>query len=129
MAIILDEYGGTSGIVTLEDMLEEIVGDLADEYDEHDEGIKVMKENEYVVLGSTKIEDVNQSLGTNFESEDFDSIGGFVIETFGKFPDKKDSVKIGNVKFIVEEIEKNRIEKLLVFTNIKEDDNIENIES
>ena len=114
MAIILDEYGGTSGIVTLEDMLEEIVGDLADEYDQHEQEITVLKEDEYIVEGSTKIEDVNNVLGTNFESKDFESIGGFVIEIFGKFPEKSDSIRINNVKFIVEKIEKNRIEKLRI---------------
>ncbi|WP_250278644.1 HlyC/CorC family transporter [[Clostridium] colinum] len=122
MAIILDEYGGTSGIVTLEDMLEEIVGDLADEYDEHDEEIKIIKEDEYIVEGATKIEDVNDMLGTDFKSEDFDSIGGFVIETLGKFPDKGDTIKSGNVKFIIEEIEKNRIEKLRILTDVKDMD-------
>ncbi len=120
MAIILDEYGGTSGIVTLEDMLEEIVGDLADEYDDHDEEIKVIKEDEYVVEGATKIEDVNNMLGTNFESEDFDSIGGFVIETLGRFPDKGDTIKSGSVKFIIEEIKKNRIEKLRILTDVSD---------
>ncbi len=122
MAIILDEYGGTSGIVTLEDMLEEIVGDLADEYDEHDEEIKLVKDNEYIIEGATKIEDVNEILGTNFKSEDFDSIGGFIIETFGRFPDKGDSIKIDNVKFIIEEIEKNRIEKLRCLINTTENE-------
>ena len=117
MAIILDEYGGTSGIVTLEDMLEEIVGDLADEYDQHEQEITVIKEDEYIVEGTTKIEDVNNILGTNFKSENFDSIGGFFIETFGKFPDKDDSIKSNNVKFIVEKIEKNRIEKLRILTD------------
>ena len=123
MAIILDEYGGTSGIVTLEDMLEEIVGDLADEYDEHAEEIKLIKDNEYIIEGATKIEDVNEMLGTKFESEDFDSIGGFIIESFGKFPDKGNTIIIGSVKFIVEKIEKNRIETLRVLTNIVEDNN------
>lgn len=120
MAIIADEYGGTSGIVTLEDMLEEIVGDLADEYDEHLEEIKVIKEDEYIVKGIAKIEDVNDMLGTNFQSEDFDSIGGFVIETMGKFPEKGEMIKTGNVKFIIEEIDKNRIEKVRILTDIIE---------
>lgn len=120
MAIIADEYGGTSGIVTLEDMLEEIVGDLADEYDEHPEEIKLIKENEYLIDGIAKIEDVNEALGTDFESEDFDSIGGFVIETIGKFPEKGEMVEKDNVKFIIEEIDKNRIEKIRILTNIKE---------
>ncbi len=92
MAIIADEYGGTSGIVTLEDMLEEIVGDLADEFDDYLEEIKFVKEDEYIIEGITKIEDVNEMLGTKFESEDFDSIGGFVIETMGKFPEKGEMI-------------------------------------
>lgn len=120
MAIISDEYGGTSGIVTLEDMLEEIVGDLADEYDEHPEEIKIIKEDEYIVEGVTKIEDVNDMLGTNFESEDFDSIGGFIIETMGKFPEKGEMIKTGNVKFIIEEIDKNRVERIRILTDIVE---------
>lgn len=119
MAIVLDEYGSTSGIITLEDMLEEIVGDLADEYDEHDEEIKHIKENEYIILGVTKIEDVNDTLSTNFKSEDFDSIGGFIVENFGKFPDENEHITIDNVKFIIEEIQKNRIVKLKVFTNVE----------
>ena len=118
MAIIADEYGGTSGIVTLEDMLEEIVGEIADEYDEHSKEIITVKEDEYIVDGATKINDVNDMLGTNFESEDFDSIGGFVIETIGKIPNKGDKVKTENVQFIVEKIEKNRIEKLRILTDI-----------
>ena len=122
MAVILDEYGGTSGIVTLEDMLEEIVGDLADEYDEHDEDIKIIKDNEYIIEGATKIEDVNEMLGTKFESEDFESIGGVIIETLGKFPDKGDTIKIGSVKFLVEEIEKNRVVTLRVLTGITENE-------
>ena len=120
MAIIADEYGGTSGIVTLEDMLEEIVGDLADEFDEYLEEIKFIKEDEYIIEGVTKIDDVNEMLGTKFESEDFDSIGGFVIETMGKFPEKGEIIKTDNVKFIVEEIDKNRIAKLRVLTHIME---------
>lgn len=119
MAIVLDEYGSTSGIITLEDMLEEIVGDLADEYDEHNEEIKHIKENEYIILGVTKIDDVNETLNTNFKSEDFDSIGGFIVENFGKFPDENEHITIDNVKFIIEEIQKNRIVKLKVFTNIE----------
>ena len=97
---------------------EHIGGNCYDEYDEHDEEIKLIKDDEYIIEGATKIEDVNEMLGTKFESEDFDSIGGFIIETFGKFPDKDDTIKIGSVKFIVEEIEKNRIEKLRALTGI-----------
>lgn len=117
ISIILDEYGGTSGIVTLEDLLEEIVGDISDEYDDDDsEEIKVIKEDEFIVGGSTKISDVNDMIGTNFESEDFDSIGGYVIGVIGRFPEQGETIETDNVKFIIERIGKNRIEKLRIFT-------------
>lgn len=116
MAIVLDEYGGTSGIITLEDLLEEIVGDIADEYDDLDLEIEVIKEDEYIVDGSTKIEDVNEMIGTKFESEDFDSIGGYVIGIMGRFPLAGECVEADNVKITVEEIDKNRIEKLRILT-------------
>lgn len=120
MAIILDEYGGTAGMVTIEDILEEIVGDISDEYDETLEEIKVIAENEYVVEGSTKIEDVNEMLGTSFKSDDFDSIGGFVIGVIGQFPEKEEIVEKDGIKFIIEEIDKNRIEKIRILTKHRE---------
>lgn len=114
-AIILDEYGGTSGIVTLEDLFEEIVGDISDEFDDEDKEIEIIKENEYIVDGSAKISDVNEMIGTNFESDDFDSIGGYVIGVIGRFPKKGETIETNDIKFIVEEIDKNRIEKLRIF--------------
>ena len=114
MAVILDEYGGTSGLVTLEDLLEEIVGDIADEYDDTKEEIKVIKEDEYVVDGSTKISDVNEMIGTSFESDDFDSIGGYVVGVIGRFPEKGETIEENNIKFVIEEIDKNRIEKMRI---------------
>jgi len=114
MAIILDEYGGTSGIVTLEDLLEEIVGEISDEYDDEAEEIKVVKDNEYIVEGSAKISDVNEMIGTNFESEDFDSIGGYVVGVIGRFPEKGETIEENNIKFIIEETDRNRIEKMRI---------------
>lgn len=114
MAIILDEYGGTSGIVTLEDLLEEIVGDISDEFDDETEEIKVIKEDEFVVEGSAKISDVNEMLGTSFESEDFDSIGGYVVGVIGRFPEKGETIEENNIKFIIEETDRNRIEKMRI---------------
>ncbi len=75
MAIVVDEYGGTSGLLTIEDLVEVIVGDIEDEYDEEEDEIQVIKEDEYIVDGSTKIGDVNELIGVNLESEEFDSIG------------------------------------------------------
>lgn len=116
MAIVLDEYGGTAGIVTMEDLVEEIVGDIEDEYDDKDEEIQVIKEDEYIVDGSTRIDFLNEMIGTNIESEDFDSIGGFVIGILGRLPEPGENVEYDHIKFIVEDIDKNRIEKLRVLT-------------
>lgn len=121
MVIVADEYGGTAGIVTLEDILEEIVGELADEYDEHPTDIVYIKENEYIVEGTTRIDDINEILGTKFESEDCESIGGFVIETIGNLPIKGDTVESGSTKFTIEEIEKNRITKIRIVINVIEE--------
>ncbi len=116
VAIVVDEYGGTSGLVTLEDLVEEIVGEIADEYDEVEEDIEVVKEDEYIIDGSTHIDDVNEMIGTNIESEDFDTIGGFVIGVLGTFPEAGETIEYDGIKFVVEEIDKNRIEKLRIHT-------------
>ncbi len=116
MVIVLDEYGGTEGIVTIEDLIEEIVGDIEDEYDKEIHEIEVIKEDEYLVYGSVKIEDVNELIGTNIESEDFDSIGGFIIGVLGKFPESGEIIEYDDIKFIVENIKKNKIEKIRIMT-------------
>jgi putative hemolysin len=116
VTIVLDEYGGTSGLVTMEDLVEEIVGEIEDEYDDYEIGIEVIKEDEYIIDGSIKIDLVNEMIGTSIESEDFDSIGGFVIGELGRFPDKGQTLEYENIKFIIEEIDKNRIKKLKVLT-------------
>lgn len=115
-AIILDEYGGTAGMITTEDLVEEIVGEITDEYDEGNEEIVVIKEDEYIVDGSMKIDLLNDLIGTNIESEDFDSIGGFVIGIVGRFPDEEEVIEYENLKFIIEKSEKNRIEKMRILT-------------
>lgn len=116
MAIVLDEYGGTEGIVTIEDLIEEIVGDIEDEYDKQIEEIEVIKEDEYLVYGSIRIEEVNEMIGTSIESEDFDSIGGFVMGVLGRLPEAGEAIEYENVKFIAEIVNKNRIEKLRILT-------------
>ena len=79
MAIVVDEYGGTAGLITIEDLVEVIVGDIEDEYDEEEDEIQVISPNEFLVDGSTKISDVNEILNIELESEEFDSIGGYII--------------------------------------------------
>ncbi|SCZ80560.1 putative hemolysin [Acidaminobacter hydrogenoformans DSM 2784] len=116
IAIVLDEYGGTAGMVTMEDLVEEIVGDIQDEYDEHEVSIEVIREDEYIVDGATKIDVVNEMIGLRIETEDFDSIGGFIIGEFGRLPEVGDRIEHDNAEFVVESIEKNRIEKLRILT-------------
>ena len=116
MAIVLDEYGGTAGIITIEDLVEEIVGDIRDEYDEREHEIESISENEFIVCGSTKIDDVNEIIGIDIESEDFDSLGGFVIGELGRLPENGETVQYSNIKFIVEKVDKNRIEKIRIIT-------------
>lgn len=116
VAVVLDEYGGTAGMVTIEDLVEEIVGEIKDEYDEEHEDIEVIKEDEYLVDGSTKLDLLNEMIGTNIESEDFDSIGGFIIGILDRFPEENEEIEYENIRFIVEKIEKNRIEKMRILT-------------
>lgn len=116
MAIVLDEYGGTEGIVTMEDLVEEIVGDIEDEYDDINKEIEVIKEDEYIVDGSTKIDLLNEMIGTHIESENFDSVGGFVIGILGRIPEEGEAVEHSSIKFVVESTDKNRIEKLRILT-------------
>ncbi|MEG1256840.1 hemolysin family protein [Clostridium sp.] len=116
MVIVLDEYGGTVGIVTIEDLIEEIVGDISDEYDDADPEIYVVKEDEYIVDGNVRIEDINELLGTKIESEEFDSIGGFIIGILERFPNINEEIEYNNYKFIIERIDRNRIKKIRIYT-------------
>ncbi|HAU4842486.1 TPA: HlyC/CorC family transporter, partial [Clostridioides difficile] len=114
MAIVVDEYGGTSGLLTIEDLVEVIVGDIEDEYDEEEDEIQVIKEDEYIVDGSTKIGDVNELIGVNLESEEFDSIGGFIIGHLSRLPEENEVIEVDNIRFCIESIEKNRIKKIRI---------------
>ena len=116
ISVVLDEYGGTVGIVTIEDLIEEVFGDIEDEYDDYNNEIEVIKEDEYVVDGSSKLDDISELIGVNMESEEFDSIGGLIIGELGRFPENKEEVNISNIRFVVEEVDKNRIKKVRIYT-------------
>lgn len=117
IAIVLDEYGETAGLITLEDILEEIVGEIHDEYDEdEDEDVKELDSHEYIVEGSTNLDDLNDELGLDLESDDYDSLGGFIIERLDRLPELGDEVTTeSGVRLVVEKLDKNRIENVHVY--------------
>ncbi len=114
MIFVLDEYGSTIGMLTLEDLLEEIVGEIRDEYDEDEEElIQQIDEHTYLVEASMKLDDINDALGTGLESEDYDSIGGILIESLNRLPEDGEEVALENgIKLKVQGIEQNRISKV-----------------
>ncbi len=116
MAIVIDEYGGTAGIVTMEDVIEEIVGNIFDEYDvEEEEDICPIGEDDYRINGTTDLGDVEELLGIAFEDdEDYDTLGGYLIGRLGRIPDEeeKPEISVSGWVFQVESIEEKRIEKV-----------------
>lgn len=116
VAFVLNEYGATVGMITLEDLLEEIVGEIRDEYDEDEEEfIQEVEDNTYLVEGSMKLDDINDALGTNLESEDYDSIGGIIIEHLDRLPEDGEEVTLDDGTLLkVEGIDQNRIIKVLM---------------
>ena len=116
IALVLNEYGSTEGMITLEDLLEEIVGEIRDEYDEDEETlIQDLGDNTYVVPGGMKLDDINNSIDTNFTSEDYDSIGGLIIEKLDKLPEEGETVTLEDgTELTVKTVNQNRIEEVLM---------------
>lgn len=127
LAIVLDEYGATAGLLTIEDLLEEIVGEIRDEYDDDEEDcIQTVSEFEYIVDGNTKLYDINDSLGLNIVSDDYDSIAGHIIFLLDHLPEEGETVTEGNIHFTVVSVDKNRIDKVhILITDNKELEEIE----
>ena len=117
-AVVLDEYGATSGIVTLEDLVEEIVGDIHDEYDieEEDDLTEILPGKEYLALGSARLDDLDEVLHLDIESDDYDSIGGYIIEQLDRCPEKGESVTTeSGIRLVVDKVERNRIESVHIY--------------
>ena len=117
-AVVLDEYGATSGIITLEDLIEEIVGDIHDEYDaeEEEDLTELVSGQEYIALGSARLDDLNEVLHLNLKSEDYDSIGGYMIEQLDRFPQQGESVTTeSGIRLVVDKAERNRIESVHIY--------------
>lgn len=121
IAIVLDEYGATAGLITLEDMLEEIVGEIRDEYDEDEEDlIRRIGPREYVVEAAMKLDDLNDQLGLDLESEDYDSIGGFIIGLLDHLPEEGEEVTHRNLRLVVDQVDRNRIDKIHLYIQEEE---------
>ena len=130
MAIVLDEYGITSGIITMEDLIEEIVGDIRDEYDDYENDfIKEIETNKYDIDASIKLDDLNDALNTKLTSDDYDSLAGFVIELLDRLPDEGDTASFKNIDFKVTKMHKNRIERIILTINEIKEDSEDNIDS
>lgn len=116
ITIVLDEYGSTVGMITLEDLLEEIVGEIRDEYDydEEDCVIKV-SDTEYTLNGMTKLSELNEILDSDYDSEDYDSVSGLVIDKLERLPNEGDEIKLDNARIVVEHTHKNRIDKMHLY--------------
>ena len=128
LAIVLDEYGVTAGMVTLEDLLEEIVGEIRDEYDSDEEdAIEQLSEYEYLILGSTNLDDVNDALDLNFESDDYDTIGGYCLQLLDHLPEENETLFTDDgVVLKIKEVDKNRIERIYLRIPTKSTETKEN---
>jgi CBS domain containing-hemolysin-like protein len=116
MCIVLDEYGTTAGLITMEDLIEEIVGDIRDEYDDsEDELIKNIGENKYDVDASIKLDDLNDAIGTRLFSDNYDSVGGLVIELLDRLPDAGDAVVQKETSIRVTSVNRNRVERVELY--------------
>jgi putative hemolysin len=114
LALIGDEYGGTDGLVTMEDLIEEIVGDIRDEQENELKEIEEIAENRFIVDGRTDIGKANQKLSIKLPEEEFETVGGFVLGLFGRLPAEGDQVRYGNLMFTVLRLRKNRIARIRV---------------
>ena len=129
IAIVIDEYGTSVGMVTTEDLLEEIVGDIRDEYDQdEEEEFKQLASHVYRIDAAYKLDDINSEIGCHLESDDNDSIGGYIIEKLDRFPKTGDHFTIDNLEFIIEKASKARIDSILMKVHEDEssDDNEKN---
>ena len=116
MAIVVDEYGGTAGLVTLEDIVEAIVGNIQDEYDNEDEEISKINETTFTIDGITDLEEVEEQIGIKFPDDDYDTLGGFIISRLGFLPQdgEMNTVEYENVRFTVLNVEERRIGRVKV---------------
>ena len=128
IAIVTDEYGGTSGLVTLEDIIEEIVGEIEDEYDGEPPSISKLSPGVFMVSGSVTVSDLNDDAGLNLPEEEFETVGGLIYDLVGSLPEKGRSVEYHNVTFIVDQVQGQRIVKVKLIIKKKSVEDIKSSE-
>jgi putative hemolysin len=121
MAIVVDEYGGMEGIVTLEDLLEEIVGEIEDEFDLPDESVEQLDDDTIRIDGTFPIDDFNEQFHCELPAEDFHTIAGFVFGQLGRMPEPGDELEHDGLRFRVEEVDSSRIDRLTVTFEARRD--------
>ena len=122
IALVVDEYGGVCGMVTIEDVLEQIVGDIADEYDFDEDEDNIIRQDDahWRVKADTEIEDFNEAMGTDFSDEDYDTIGGLVLKAAGQLPKRNERIQIGEWQFTVLRADSRRLHSVLVERSLVE---------
>ncbi|RMF58153.1 MAG: HlyC/CorC family transporter [Calditrichaeota bacterium] len=122
MAIVVDEYGGTAGLITLEDIIEEIVGDIQDEYDKEPPLYRKLDDQNYIIDAKIDLHELNEKLNFDLPTEgEYESLGGFILSLTGYVPDEKEVVTYGNYTFFIEKVDRNRIRRVKLTRTLKED--------
>jgi CBS domain containing-hemolysin-like protein len=115
ISIVLDEYGSTAGLITMEDLIEEIVGEIRDEYDYDEEDlIKTITEKKFIIDGSAKLEDINEALNLSLSSDSYDSLAGHILFLLSHIPLEGEKLTHEGITYTVKKLDKNRIEKVLI---------------
>ncbi|MDR2601413.1 MAG: hemolysin family protein [Spirochaetaceae bacterium] len=117
IAVVVDEYGGVSGIICMEDILEEIIGDIQDEFDNEREDVVRLSENSFLCDGRVNLEDLNEELDLRIPTEDFDTLGGFVFNLFGKIPVRYEKASFSGCDFIIQDMEGRKINTVKIVKN------------
>ncbi|MCK5249996.1 MAG: magnesium/cobalt efflux protein, partial [Spirochaetaceae bacterium] len=112
--VAVDEYGGVSGIISMEDILEEIVGDIQDEFDNEEEDIISAGDNEWICDARMNLEDLNEELGSDIPADDFDTLGGFVFDLFGKVPGRYEKITWNNLVFMIQSVDGHKIRQVKI---------------
>lgn len=120
IAVSIDEYGGVSGIVCMEDIIEEIVGDIQDEFDNEREDITTLSENAWICDARMSLDDLNDEIGSDFPKDDFETLGGFVFDLFGKIPSNFEKVSWAKYDFIIQEMDGHKIDTIKIIRRKEE---------